>query len=529
MSDPASTEIVGLEITSRSLVVALVRDGLPVTMARRELADGIIDSGRVRRAKDLTQAIRSLWREEGLPSKKVRVGVPNQLALCRVMQLPDPGSRADLLSAIRLTGRTVFDSLDLATCALGVEELDRDGAVLTISVTAVERAEIDHLLRAVSKAGLQVVAAETNASAEVRALLAPMDPLDTSILVSVGPDATTLSMVERGGVSFLRAVPIGTEDLVSALAGEGRDRVESRRLLSQVGFLTSPPAGIAAEVVADVQNRILGPFDQLMQQLDDSLDFARASRHGSISRMLVMGDGAQIPGLAGAISEYMPVAPLLEAGSVNSFDSVPEFTVYAAALSLSAGHGPDLLENPKPPKREASAGAPEQRADARVSRRGRPRAQSGLGRRARGKERSIPKPYLTAIVATTLGVVALIYGGRQVEAMAQERQQELFTLSPVAATPTPGELSPDTLGRMFATRYDLSEPLGVTADALASIRGLRLARLSLDDSGLVVDVSGPAASGDALLARLEAAGIQVEKGQASPGLTHLVIRPKAGP
>lgn len=528
VSRAADKEIVGLEITSGALIAALVRDGLPVTMCRRELAPGIIERGELRRPKDLTALVRALWREERLPTKQVRIAIPNQLALCRMMRLPDPGSRADLLGAIRLNGREVFDAIDLSDSVLGVQELDRDGAQLTVSVTAVEKPELGAFTKALQRAGLQVVSAETAASAQVRALAAPLDPLEISLILSIGSDATTVALAERGGVSFLRSVPVGVQSLVGVLVAGGRSPAEAENLLMRIGFQAELPGGIDPALVSEVQNLILDPFDQLVQQIGDTIDFARASRQAPIGRMVVTGEGAAIPDLGPSIAQYTASAPpLLPAQGIDTFDGVPEFGTYAGALALSAGGGADLLDAPKQGRRRTEEDDGAVREDTHVSRNGKPRPMRQMQRRARGKERSIPRPYLAALVIVSLGVTGMVLGSRQLEDRAQERQLELASLGRTAPSQA-ARFSDAALRDLAEARRDLATPLRAIDEVLANTIGARLVRLDFADGALTVDLAGPQSAGQAVQDRLAGAGLEVERGSASAGITHLVIRPQEG-
>lgn len=516
-------EVVGLEINSGALVAALVRDGFPVTMARRPLPSGVVEAGRLVDARRLGAEVKAMWRDEGLPTKAVRLGVPNQLALTRMMRLPDPGSRTDLVNAIRLNGREVFDSIDLDNSALSVQELDRDGALVTVSVTAVEKNEITPFVKALERAGLSVQGAETSAGAQIRAMAAPIDPLEVSLVISVGPDATSVSLVERGGISFLRTVPIGLSGLAVAIAAGGYTPEQAYHLLMQVGFQAQVPAGMDPAVVSDVQNRVLDPFDQLVQQVDDTITFARQNRPGPIGRTMVAGEGADVPGLPGAVIGYTPVAPLLPLRGLEMFDNVPDLATYATALALSATPGPDLLDAPKTARR-ATAADSERREDARIGRNGKTRASSGLGRR-RGKTRSIPKPYLIGIVASTLAILAMVYGGRWLQGQTEKLQTEAASIAPTATT-APDELSAGAVKSMAAARFDLEAPLAQVQKSLASVPGLIVARVGFQDGTLAVDLSGPQSTGKAFFASLTQAGLQAETGPASAGITHVLIRPK---
>lgn len=526
MSNPSQSESIGLEISSGALVAALIRDGLPVTMSRRELAPGIVERGFLRQPKEFSSAVRALWREEGLPTKRVRIGIPNQLALCRLMRLPDPGTRADLIGAIRLTGRETFDAVDLSDSLLGIQELDRDGAKLAVSVTAVERAELTLFAKALERAGLQVLSAETAASAQVRAMAAPLDPLEVSLVLSIGPDATTVILAERGGVSFLRSVPVGVTSMTEAIGSGGRSHEDSRALLARIGFTAQMPEGIAPEIVSDVQNRILEPFDQLVQQVGDTIDFARASRQAPIGRMIVTGEGSAIPGLEAAIAQYLPVAPLLPAQGAETFEGVPEFGTFAAALALSAGAGPDLLDKPKQGRRRDPADGEERLEDAHVGRTGESRSLGHVQRRKRGKDRAIPKPYLVALLAVSVGITGMVYGARTLSDKAQERRLEVASSGQVAP-PASSRFSDASLAGISRQHVDLATPLRALDEAVRQTPGAELIRFGFDDGSLTGDISGPQSAGRAVQRQLESQGLTVAKGSASGGITHLVIQPKA--
>src|SRR4051794_10442731 len=96
--------IVGLEIEPSAIHAASVTVNGRIAVreaAVTPLEPGVIRDGEVNDAEALTEALRSLYRDNKGLDKRVRIGVANQKIVVRILELPPIDDRKELETAVR--------------------------------------------------------------------------------------------------------------------------------------------------------------------------------------------------------------------------------------------------------------------------------------------------------------------------------------------------------------------------------------------------------------------------------------------
>lgn len=409
-----SDDVVGLELGSGSLKVALVRDGMPITVASQALPQGVFSRGTLMKPQALTHATKALCQKAHLPTKAVRISVPDPRIQVRSTVLPDLGDRDELLAALRLNASAQFDAMDLTDAALDYQPIRTDEKRVEVSMTATPKAVLAPVVGAIGKAGLKVIGIETPTTALARVLALPAGP--PTLVVLIDGDITHVALVESRAISYAHTFALGTWDFWEPLIGAGFAVREAAQLSSLVGVGGEPDRSLSPALVSDVHNHLLVVFDRFVSQLDDAIDLVRALGRAPAENLVVMGDGARIRGLADSIAQYLPSAgQLLPAGLSGGMARSPEPERYAVCLGLSAGQGPNLIDF-KSKARAKGRAATVREIDS---------SAGTAGARARTKQRSLPKPYLVGILVAALGLAGMSYMSGPLNQSAQEKEQEI--------------------------------------------------------------------------------------------------------
>ena len=304
------------------------------------LPPGAVRDGEVVDPAAVGAAIAELWRQTGLRSREVRVGLTGARVVVRVIEMPAMPDE-DMAGAV---GFSAADHIPIP-----LEEAVLDHAVLEpvppgepgsppmvrVLVVAAHRSTVDGLLAAVAAGGVRAVAVNLIPFALVRALYQPAEPVATEAapevedgaippppqpvpaeaIVSVGAALTTVVVHEAGRPKFVRTVQAGGDMLTAAIAEE-------------LGI--EPDAAEAAKRDASdaraarvVELRLAG----ILGEIQSGLAYWIGQSERPLRRIVLTGGGARSGDIAGRLA--LLVGAPVEWGVVQGLEA-PE---------PAAGHG----------------------------------------------------------------------------------------------------------------------------------------------------------------------------------------------
>src|SRR5688572_12125987 len=286
------------------------------------LPPGAVRDGEVVDPAAVGAAIAKLWRQTGLRSREVRVGLTGPRVVVRVIDMPAMPDE-DMAGAVR------FSAADHIPIPL--EEAVLDHAVLEpappgepgsppmvrVLVVAAHRSTLDGLLAAVAAGGIRAVAvnlipfsldralykpvsaepvsaepvsAEAAPEFEEGSIPPPPPPVPAEAIVSVGAALTTVVVHEAGRPKFVRTVQAGGDMLTAAIADE-------------LG-LEPDAAEVAKRDVSDaraariVELRLAG----ILGEIQSGLAYWIAQSERPLQRIVLTGGGARAGDIAGRLA-----------------------------------------------------------------------------------------------------------------------------------------------------------------------------------------------------------------------------------
>ncbi len=209
----------GLDISDLSIKYAeLVHTTKGVKVGRfgeKRIPSGVIESGKIKDTKKLTDILRELKRELGL--EFVRVSLPEEQVYLFRLVIPkiDP---KDIRSAIELSLEEHIP-ISAAEAIFDYELINETEQGYDIHVSALSRQVAESYLSIFKESGLVTLSLELEAEAIVRAAVADGD-LGTYMLVDCGDARTGIAIVSGGKVSFTSTVDIGGTTLTGMIQKE---------------------------------------------------------------------------------------------------------------------------------------------------------------------------------------------------------------------------------------------------------------------------------------------------------------------
>lgn len=280
------------------------------------LPPGAIFEGEVADPELLGAEIKEFWSAHSFKGKSVILGVANQRVIVRLLNFPRM-EEEDLKSAISFEAQdhipmsleeAVLDYVVLGPQAEG-SDLDR------ILVVAAHKEMLEGYTSAVRAGGLRPAGVDVKALSLTRSTR-PETFFDeeATLLLDVGTEITNLVVVQGGGPTLTRFIPIGLDDFVrsvSEAADLPEDEAEKQALdpRSRLGYEGEDAAAEAAgdseegnrdfdpALVYDVRRGLEEAVHTLAEDVQRSIEYHHSQPDSlEVSRVFVSGEGALVSG-----------------------------------------------------------------------------------------------------------------------------------------------------------------------------------------------------------------------------------------
>lgn len=317
--------IVGLEITEEGVRAAEVtagRDRRVVAFGSVPLPPGAAKDSEVFDADALVLALRQLWSRAGIKNRKVTLGIGSRRILVR--DYTTQAMRADLLAqALPFQVQDLLpvpaEQAVLDFCPVAQEQ-DQVSGLLVAAVAET----VDELVTAVARAKLTVDVVDLAPFGLVRAVTGAAAADETVAALFLGDHTTYVVVVQNGVPRFVRIIPM--EIMTAAVrerlaASEPADETPPVEPVLET-VPASEPLRRRASVRGLARTVVMSESDihEVVTRLGSTLRFyADRSADAPVTRVLLSGAGAAVPGIAEALAASLPMpVQLIGASSIAS-------------------------------------------------------------------------------------------------------------------------------------------------------------------------------------------------------------------
>lgn len=323
----ASTQLVGVDIgsgTIRGVEVTGVGTKRPsvVRFLSMPLPEGAVKNGEVLEVNTVAAALRQLWAAAKFSSKEVVLGVGNAKVLVRDLSVPKLSQREireSLPTHVQeMLPVPVSDALlDFYPVS---EAASETGPVVSGLLVAAIKDSVLANVRAVQLAGLTPVGVDLIPFALTR-LTSPSRMMGNVAHIDIGARTTNVIVTIAGVPHFVRILANGGQDLTSALADRlDISGIEAENLKRSIGLGGVNVTAEEAPTVAIIRE-VTGTF---LASLRNTLSFfANTRQNEPYSGIVLTGGGAQLLGLADALSEMTRI-PVVMGDTFGSIDVAKE-------------------------------------------------------------------------------------------------------------------------------------------------------------------------------------------------------------
>lgn len=331
----ASSPPVGLDIGTDHIRLAQVRQGGTgpqlTAYSSVPMPLGAVVEGEIVDPVAVTGALKDLWRQSGVRTREVAVGISNHKVVVRLIELPFM-EREELAGVIQYQAQDYipipvdeaiidFHVIDDYVTTPSLDEYATSGEehMMDVMLVAAERDMISSLVSAMEGAGLKPAQVDVSAFALVRALFGPSPVLFDEAeeagaatgVVHIGSGITNIAVVAKGLPRFTRVSSLASNSFTQALVNQLTLGYEDAEDLKMWAGLPDPEAAESKSPTEDeaqihaAQEALEREANKFITEVRRSLDYCltQVSQVQSINRIVLSGVGAEIPRLAGYLEK----------------------------------------------------------------------------------------------------------------------------------------------------------------------------------------------------------------------------------
>lgn len=295
----------GIDISDHNVeVVALERKHGGTTLGLRgstEIPAGTMDHGTIFREDTFVTVLKALVsRVFGSEKGKLVAGVslPESRVYSSVFRLPLDLQGEDLDRATYGAALDRFP-VDLRDMVTDRTVVATDEDTQHVLFAAIEENIIEGYAKALARAGITPLFFELESAALGRALI-PTDATEPALVADLGTKTSTLAVHDEGGVRMSSSVPIGGNNLTSAIENKlNISYAEAERLKQEFGF---DPDANDGRVMLILQN----PVADIVEEIRKTIEYYKKTSGKDIRKVFLAGGTALTPEISDYVASNFP-------------------------------------------------------------------------------------------------------------------------------------------------------------------------------------------------------------------------------
>jgi type IV pilus assembly protein PilM len=281
-----------------------------------------------------------------LTTRHVAVSLPNAHSFSRVVTLPKMKQR-DLAQAVKLeVDQSIPMPVDELYFDYSIAQTLEDGSQ-EVQIVACPKEIIDSYLVVFEALGLEVSLIESNISAVTRIVVHAEAHDVSTLIVDIGSTACDLSIYDGSAIRATGTVDCSGERITEHIAEAlGVSLQQAHSIKTRYGLELSKKQDKIVAAVGPELNKLVNEIRKVMRY------FADRESHGSpIGQIIILGGGANLPGLSTYLTDRTRVATRLCAPWNNvTFGRLQpphelESTLYTTASGLSLVRSQELTRD----------------------------------------------------------------------------------------------------------------------------------------------------------------------------------------
>ena len=299
-------EFFGLDIGNHSLKAAQVKyigteSAELLKIAKHDIAEGVINSSDL---DILADEIKKLKDTSEIATKKVVIALPESSIFSRLILLPEVDD-SKLEQSIYFEAKQYLPVAieDVQIDWIPISKSESEGKkFIQLLLVAAPKKIVSRYLELMDLSGLEVIAIETETVATARTYTYNNSFTESVLIMDFGATNTDLSVVKGKSVIFSQSIGTGSDVLTRALASEfNLDLMQAEQYKRTYGLLQDQAEGKIAQALRPMMTIISNEINKTINYFREHL------RENTPTQMFIVGDGANLPGLAEHLSEVIGI------------------------------------------------------------------------------------------------------------------------------------------------------------------------------------------------------------------------------
>lgn len=241
-----------------------------------------------------------------ITTNRVAISLPNANSFSRVLTLPKMDEK-DLKAAV---SSEVDQSIPLPSEDLyydySVAQTLPDG-MREVQVVATPKVIVDSYMGVFEALGLEIALIESNISAMTRVVIHSEAHEVSTLIVDIGSTACDISIYDGSAIRATGTVDCSSEKLTQNIADAlGVSIQQAHSIKTRYGLEVSKKQDQIVKAAEQELNKLINEIRKVMRYFTD-----RTSGSGPIGQIIILGGGANLPGLASYITNRTRVATRL--------------------------------------------------------------------------------------------------------------------------------------------------------------------------------------------------------------------------
>lgn len=279
------------------------------------------------------ELLATIFKDTALPKTDVRLCLPESVVSTKVVSMPLL-SDAELASAVGWQAERNIpippDQLSLQYQVLFRPERKEDGQMRVLLV-GVRKQLVEEIVIVLNELGVEPALIDTSMLALIRSL--QFNATDSpSLIVDLGANSTTISIVSHGELQFVVSSPVGGQILTNAIQ-------KSFNLTPEQAEEYKRSFGLKADQLEGKVKQVLTPhLDEIINQMRKATQFyGQTHAEDQVTRVILAGGGALLPDLPQHITtqlgiEVMTITPF--SSQTNSATANVNPVVFGSCVGL---------------------------------------------------------------------------------------------------------------------------------------------------------------------------------------------------
>lgn len=287
----------GIDIGNHSIKVVQIKwDGSKPVITKFgqvETPFGVIGSENEEHQKLLAEKINEAINDGDIKTRNAVVALPEAPIFSVVREfpkLPDEDLREAVYWAAKKDLPIPMDEVEMDYIIVG-ERMKDDKPILDVLLVAAPKTLVRRYEKIIDLANLEPLALETESIAVTRAISFNQN-IDNAIVIDFGANNTDVAVIKNDKLVFSRSLGTGSDALTKSIASDfGFEVTQAEEYKRAYGLDETQLEGKIADSLKPV-------MDSIVSEILRTLEFFKShSEEGAPNRLLLLGDGAMLPGL----------------------------------------------------------------------------------------------------------------------------------------------------------------------------------------------------------------------------------------